>query len=65
MAFLGHIVSAQGLETDLEKVAVVATWPTPHSVEDVHSFHGFCSYYWNSIEGFATITHPLTQLYTK
>lgn len=39
--------------------------PVPRNVEDVSSFHGFCSYYQSFVEGFATISHPLTQLTTK
>lgn len=59
------MVSSQGIKTDPEKVAVVATWPMRHSVEDVCSFHGFCSYYRCFVEVFATICHPLTQLTAK
>ncbi|KAI3368203.1 hypothetical protein L3Q82_007929 [Scortum barcoo] len=35
VSFLGHIVSAQGVATDPEKVKKVAEWPTPHSISEV------------------------------
>lgn len=59
--FLGHVVSAQVIEKDV----AVAKWPAPHSVEDIHSFHRFCSFYRSFVEEFATISHPLTQLTAK
>ena len=33
VAFLGHIVSAEGLSVDLTKIDAVKTWPTPRNVK--------------------------------
>ncbi len=33
--FLRHVVSAQGIATDPEKVPVIRDWPTPQSGEEV------------------------------
>jgi len=35
VSFLGHVVSGQGIECDPDKVATVATWPTPTSIAEV------------------------------
>jgi len=42
---LGHVVSGQGIECDPEKVATIATWPTPTSIAEVHTVCGLASYY--------------------
>jgi hypothetical protein len=38
LKFLGHIVSAKGMQPDPAKVAVIQQWPTPQSIFDVRSF---------------------------
>ncbi len=45
LPFLGHIVSAEGLATDPEKVQAVIEWPTPTSGEETRSFLGLAGYY--------------------
>jgi len=44
VSFLGHVVSGQGIECDLEKVATIAMWPTPTSIAKVRTFCGLASY---------------------
>lgn len=60
--FLGHIVTANGLETDPKKVTVVQDWPTPKTVTDVRRFLGFAAWYRRFVKGFSTIAAPLTDL---
>lgn len=36
VAYLGHIVSEQGVTTDPAKIQKVQEWPTPTSVQEVH-----------------------------
>ena len=43
--FLGYVVSASGLQVDPQKVAAVASWPTPTRISEVQSFHGLASFY--------------------
>lgn len=57
--FLGHIVSAQGVSTDPEKVSAVKHWPVPNALKELRSFLGFCSYYRRFIEGFSKVAGPL------
>lgn len=43
VAFLGHVVSADGIKTDPEKVESVKTWPVPLNVKELQSFLGLAS----------------------
>ena len=60
--YLGHIVSADGISTDLEKVAAVAKWPVPTKALDLRSFLGFTSYYQRFIKNYSRIAKPLHML---
>ena len=44
VAYLGHIVSSQGIEPDPKKISAVEDWKVPTTVTEVRSFLGFCSY---------------------
>jgi transposase InsO family protein len=65
VAFLGHIVSPEGVATDPAKVEAVDKWPQPRNVHHVRSFLGTCSYYRRFIKGFAGIAKPLHKLTEK
>ncbi|KAK9675017.1 hypothetical protein QE152_g40706 [Popillia japonica] len=42
--YLGHVVSASGIQTDPEKVAAISQISPPKSVKDVRSFLGAASW---------------------
>ena len=65
VAFLGHVVSSDGIKTDPEKVKAVKTWPVPLNVKELQSFLGLASYYMKFILGFSIIAEPLYQLCRK
>ncbi|KAL8089625.1 hypothetical protein AgCh_039196, partial [Apium graveolens] len=65
VAFLGHIVSPDGIKVDTAKVEDINDWPRPSTVTEVRSFLGFSGYYRRFVEGFSTIAMPLTQLTRK
>ena len=52
ISYLGHIISAAGVETDPKKIQVVREWPVPSYVTDVRGFLGFCNYYRKYIKGY-------------
>lgn len=60
--YLGHIVSADGVEPDPEKIKAVTDWPQPTNLKTLQSFLGFCGYYRRFIAGYAAIVRPLTEL---
>src|SRR6201996_7962176 len=62
---LGVILEKGVTRMDLVKVAGIQTWPTPKSVREVRSFHGFCNFYRPFIAGFAKIALPLNKLTKK
>jgi len=65
VSFLGHLVSADGVQTDPKKIEVVKNWPEPKHLTQVRSFLGFCSYYHRFIRGFSDLSKPLTKLTEK
>jgi len=59
VAYLGHVVSADGVSTDPEKTKAVSEWPAPSTVRDLRSFLGFASYYRRYVPKFAQVAGPL------
>ena len=60
--YVGHIVSAEGISTDPEKIEQVKNWPRPQSPEDVRRYLGFCGYYRRFVKDFSKVAKPLTDL---
>ncbi|KAH0709559.1 hypothetical protein KY284_010986 [Solanum tuberosum] len=65
VAFLGHIVSSEGIRVDSQKIEAVKQWPIPTSAIDIRSFLGLAGYYRRFVEGFSSIASPLTRLTPK
>ena len=62
VTFLGHILSANGISPNPEKVTKIKDWPTPKTPKEVHSFVGLASYYHKFIPNFAKWAGPLHAL---
>lgn len=65
VGFLGHVISADGIEPDPAKISSVVEWPVPRNVSDVRAFIGLASYYRRHVKGFADIARPLHELTRK
>ena len=62
IAYLGHIVSKAGIETDPKKIKDILEWPQPKTVTDVRQFLGFTNYYRKFIKQYAQVANPLNKL---
>ena len=62
VTFLGHIITAEGVKVDLEKVKAVSEWKQSTNVTEIRSFLRLAGYYRRFIEGFLKITRPMTTL---
>ncbi|XP_070014507.1 uncharacterized mitochondrial protein AtMg00860-like [Nicotiana sylvestris] len=62
VAFLGHIISGEGIQVDTQKIEAVKTWPRPITPIEVRSFLGFAGYYRRFVDGFSSLSEPLTKL---
>lgn len=63
--YLGHIVSADGVEPEPGKLSSVRDFPRPTGVRGVREFLGLIGYYRRHVRDFARIAKPLTALTKK
>jgi hypothetical protein len=62
VAYLGHVISTDGVAMDADKVVAVAAWLTLHSPCALRGFLGLTGYYRKFIRDFGLIASPLTRL---
>ena len=65
VAFLGHVISVEGVSVDPKKIEAVVNWKPLKNVSEVRSFLGLAGYYRKFVEGFSKIAAPLTKLTRK
>ncbi|KAK8942729.1 hypothetical protein KSP39_PZI009417 [Platanthera zijinensis] len=65
VAFLGHVISGDGLSVDPAKVSAVMDWKQPSTPTEIRSFLGLAGYYRRFVKDFSSLAAPLTRLTQK
>ena len=65
VAFLGHVISTEGISVDPQKIEAIVNWKPLTNVSEVCSFLGLAGYYRKFVERFSKIATPLTNLLKK
>ena len=63
--FLGHLLSAEGVTTDPDKVRAIQEFPVPKSRKHLRAFLGLCGYYRRFCNKYSHSILPLTRLLRK
>ncbi|GJU38314.1 ty3-gypsy retrotransposon protein [Tanacetum coccineum] len=63
--FLGHIISADGVQADPDKLKAIKSWPNPNSFTTLRAFLGLTGYYRRFVPTYAHIASPLTDILKK
>ena len=65
VVYLGHKITAQGLQPTNEKVKAITAAPTPNNVSQLKSYLGMINYYGKFFPNLATLLAPLYALLRK
>ena len=65
VAYLGHVISQEGLHTEESKVRAIVDAPEPTNVGELRSFLGMVNYYGKFLPDLATTLAPLYHLLRK
>jgi hypothetical protein len=65
VSFLGHVVSADGISMEQDKVKAIREWPAPTNITGVRSFLGLAGYYRKFVRNFSRIASAISELLHK
>ncbi|KAA3484386.1 DNA/RNA polymerases superfamily protein [Gossypium australe] len=62
VSFLRHIVSAEGVRVDPNKISAIVNWKPTKNVSEILSFLGLAGYYQIFVKRFSMIASPMTHV---
>ncbi|XP_075084904.1 putative mitochondrial protein AtMg00860 [Nicotiana tabacum] len=65
VAFLGYVVSVEGVKVDPSKIQALVDWKPPKSPTEIGNFLGLAGYYRRFVKGFSIIASHLTKRLRK
>lgn len=65
VAYLGHIVSSEGVKPNPSKIQAVQEFPIPKTPKEIKTYLGLLGYYRKFIPNFAKLTKPMTHCLKK
>ncbi|KAM4026865.1 uncharacterized protein ACNLHF_022735 [Anomaloglossus baeobatrachus] len=63
--YLGHVVSAEVVAPDPEKITAIRNWPIPTNIKEVRQFLGLMGYYRCLIKGYTKMAAPMQNLLVR
>ena len=65
VAYLGHIISEEGIRPNPDKINAVKNYPIPKTAKEIKAYLGLLGYYRKFISNFAKLTKPMTKCLKK
>lgn len=65
VTFLGHILTPDGIQPNVENIEKILKWETPTNVKEVQSFLGMANYYRRFVPNYSAVVRPLIDLTKK
>jgi len=65
VGFLGVVIGPEGIKMEEEKMKGVLDWPTLKYIKNIQKFLGLANYYYQFIQGFASIARLLYDMMRK
>lgn len=62
VAYLGHVISSQGVVVDPTKVQCILDWPKPQTLKALRGFLGITGYYRKFVAHYGLIAKPLSNM---
>jgi hypothetical protein len=62
IAYLGHVITPNGVATDPGKIKAVSSWPTLVNCKELRGFLDLAGYYRKFVKNFSVIARPLIDL---